>query len=95
MNTYTKQQAEKLQPKVFAYDSPNGQIQIKAYLKENAMISFCANHPELEIKEEDVRVVRAFNSHQSPVDQVVFHEWKFNEEKETHEEVYAVILDKY
>lgn len=71
MSTYTEKQVKFLQPKVFAIDTENGQIQIKAYLKENAVKEFQKQEPSTS--EKDVKEVRAFNSHQSSVDEIVNH----------------------
>lgn len=67
--TYTKAQVKNLQTKVFAAMTAKGAVQVKAYLKENAITKLQEIDPN--IKPSDVSQTKAFNSHQAPVDRIV------------------------
>jgi len=71
MKTYTKKQAELLRPSIYSAYSEycRAYVQVKAYLKENAIASLQKTDPN--IKESDVKKTGFVNSHQSPVDRIV------------------------
>lgn len=71
MKTYTKKQVQMLKPSVFsAYsEKKRASIQVKAYLKENAISAL--QNIDSDILAESVKKTSVINSHQSPVDRIV------------------------
>jgi len=71
MAIYTKKQADLLRPSIYSAYSEycRAYVQVKAYLKENAIASLQKTDPN--IKESDVKKTGFINSHQSPVDRIV------------------------
>lgn len=83
MKTYTKAESKKLQTKVFSAMTSKGSIQVKAYLKENALTRL--QKVDSNISLEDISVVNTHNSHQASVDKIV--------EVDPHKELFAIEYD--
>jgi hypothetical protein len=83
MKNYTKAEIKKLQTRVFSAMTSKGSVQIKAYLKENALIRLKAVDSNISL--EDISVVNAHNSHQASVDKIV--------EIDPYNELFAIEYD--
>ena len=71
MKKYTKQQSRRLSSKIFGATTSKGSIQVKAILKENALIAIQKYDSSFEDIEAITELKNTWNSHQACFDRVV------------------------